>query len=248
MLDPRAVEETERQDKHRNESLAEACGDLEEDLEALRARYEMYFLGVERREPAREREEIKRRVARLKGEFTRNTGLRFRIETLHARYISYERMWLRSAREKEAGTYRRDVLKARRKAELQAQREAEAPGAAAEAPSAPKAESAPPPAASERAAPPPPGPIAARPAQSAATPSAGAGAGMSEPQLRALYDAYVGAKKRCNEDVTRITYEGLARSVARQVPELIAKYKAKSVEFKVVIKDGRAILKAIPRV
>ena len=45
--------------------------------------------------------------------FTRNAGLRFRIQSLHARYLSYERMWLRSAREKEDGTYRRDLFKAR---------------------------------------------------------------------------------------------------------------------------------------
>jgi len=71
--------------------------------------------------------------------------------------------------------------------------------------------------------------------------------GMSEQQLRALYEAYVAAKKRCNEDVSRVSYDALAKSVAKQVPELIAKYKARTVEFKVVIKDGRAILKAVPR-
>ena len=68
---------------------------LEEELEALKARYEQYFLGIERREPVRWREELKRNVARVKGAFTRNAGLRFRIQTLHARYLSYERLWLR---------------------------------------------------------------------------------------------------------------------------------------------------------
>ena len=115
LQDARAQEESDRQDRHRSEDISDDCAKLEEEVEALKARYEMYFLGLERREPARERAETKRRVAKLKGEFVRNTGLRFRIQTLHARFISYERMWQRSTREKEEGTYRRDVLRARRR-------------------------------------------------------------------------------------------------------------------------------------
>ena len=65
------------------------------------------------REPVRERNEMKRRVEKLKESFTKNTGLRFRLQTLHARFLSYERLWMRAAREKEAGTSRRDVFKAR---------------------------------------------------------------------------------------------------------------------------------------
>jgi hypothetical protein len=251
LQDQRAQEEAARQDKHRSEALNDECGEIEEDLEALKARFEMYFLGVDRREPVREREEMKRRVARLKGEFTRNTGLRFRIETLHARFLSYERMWMRSAREKEAGTYRRDLQRARRKAEVQEQKEAvrEQPraeanpavnGAAGPA-QAPASAPAGPAAAAPGATPPKAAP--ARPAAPPQLPS-----GMSEPQLRSLFEAYVSAKKRCNEDASRITYDGLAKTVAKQIPELMSRYKAKSVEFKVVIKDGRAVLKAVPRV
>jgi hypothetical protein len=217
MQDPRAQEEAARQDRHRSEDLADACGKIEEDLEALKARFEMYFLGIERREPAREREELKRRVAHLKGEFTRNTGLRFRIQTLHARFLSYERMWMRSTREREEGTYRRDLARLRRRA----------------------------PAASSTAA----DPLAAKTGKSekAAPPPAPAVPGMSEAKLRALYDEYLGAKKRCGEDVSRFSYEALARTVAKQVPELIAKYQAKTVEFRVEVKGGRAVLKVLPR-
>ncbi len=225
LQDPRAQEEAERQDRHRNEDLGDACAKIEEELEALKARFEMYFLGIERREPARERQEMKRRVAHLKNQFTRNTGLRFRIQTLHARFLSYERMWLRSAREKEEGTYRRDILKARRHAQLEERKQAEKVQEAAAARGATTAPEAKP-------SPPPPSPMG----------------GMSEAQLRSIYDAYVSAKKRCNEDVSRLSYEALAKTIAKQVPELLSKYGAKSVEFKVVIKDGRAVLKAVPRV
>lgn len=259
LQDQRARDEAERQDRHRSEELADECAEIEEDLEALKARFEMFFLNIERREPAREREEIKRRVARLMGEFTRNTGLRFRIQTLHARFISYERLWLRSAREKEAGTYRRDLVRARRKAQALAQKAerdgaAEASGSAA----APPKPIAPPlpgtsmPAPGSLAAPAPPLPSASTPAAPAprpggpAAPSPSVSGGMTEEKMRALFDAYVEAKKRCNEDTSRLSYQALARSITKQVPELMDKYKARSVEFKVIIRDGKTILKAVP--
>jgi hypothetical protein len=209
---------------------------LEEELETLKARYEQYFLGIERREPVRWREELKRNVARVKGAFTRNAGLRFRIQTLHARYLSYERLWLRSAREREEGTYKRDLFKARLHARGGEERARAGEGAAKEpatpspAPGAPPAASAPPPR------------DGAGPAQTPVPASVG------EAQLRTLYDAYVAAKRRCNEDVSRLTYEAVARSIAKQVPELMTRFKAKSVDFKVEVKDGRAVLKAIPKV
>ena len=200
----------------KREELAEEASKLEEEIEALRARYEQYFLGLERREPTRWREEARKKVLRLKAAFTRNAGLRFRIQSLHARYLSYERLWLRSAREKEEGTYRRDLFKARLHA--RAQEEAER-GAAIPAP-----------------------------APSPTPPPAATGPGQDEARLRAVYDAYLAAKLQCHEDVSRLTFEALARTVAKQVPELLAKYKAKSVDFRVEVKGGKAVLKAIPRV
>jgi hypothetical protein len=165
-------------------------------------------------------------VNRLKTAFTHNTGLKFRIQTLHARFIAYERMWQRSAREKEEGTYRRDVMRLRRHAKREA--------AKAAAPSSPAA-----------------GP-SARPAAPAApqvpAPAAAAGVpGMTDAQLRALHAAYLDAKRSCNEDVSKLTIDALARSVARQVPELVKRSNGRAVDFRVVVKDGRAVLKASPR-
>jgi hypothetical protein len=228
----------ERSRREKDELTGEVST-TEEELEGLKARYEMWLLGVERREPARWRDEVKKKVRRLKTAFTRNAGLRFRIQSLHARYLSYERMWLRSAREKEDGTYRRDVFKARLHARAaQKKAESDEKGAAVAGISTP----APTPGAGTAAAATTPAP--ARPAQPAAAkapPAAG------DAQLRALYDQYIAAKKRCHEDVSRLTYDAVAKSIAKQVPELMARYKAKSVEFKVEVKDGRAVLKAIPK-
>jgi len=205
-----------------NDQLNDALDALEEELEEIKVKYEMYFIGAERMEPGRRREDLKRNIARLKNVFTRNAAIRFRVQALHARYLSYERLWLRSTREKEAGTYRRDVLKARQKATAGRGKKVEA--------------------AAETVQPPP------LPAPGAPQPVMAAAATMTEPELRELFDAYVAAKKRCNEDVSKLSYEALARTVSKQAPEIARKFQAKRVEFKVTVRDGKAVLTAVPKV
>jgi hypothetical protein len=230
--------------RREKDALEGECQAVEEELEALKARYEQYFLGVERREPSHWRDEVKRKVLRLKGAFTRNTGLRFRLQSLNARYLSYERLWMRSAREKEEGTYRRDLFKARLRAKRDEAGQAAPLAAAAASPAAAPGAPAAPARAAEVPAPSAPAkPAAPRPP--APTPVPGA---LSDAQMRALYDAYRAAKTTCREDVSRLTYEAVAKTVSKQIPELMTRYKARSVEFKVEVKDGRAVLKAIPKV
>ncbi len=241
--------EAERQKGlHITDELAERCKGLEEELEELKAKYDMYFLGVERLEPARWREDLKRNILRLKSAFTRNTGLRFRIQSLHARYLSYERMWLRAAREKEEGTYRRDLLKARMRSASKLAKTGEAAKPASEPEDLDLSDWSPPQGATPGlAAPPVPPAIAKAFPAGAARPAPAGASGLTEPQMRSLYDAYIAAKKRCNEDVSKLSYDAVARSVSKQIPDILTRYKAKAVDFKVVIKDGRAILKAVPK-
>ncbi len=296
--DPQAAQDSSGRQRNAGDELADALTALEAEVEELKAKYEMYFLGVELREPAKWREEVKKKVLRLKEAFTRNTGLRFRVQTLHARFLSYERLWLRSAREREEGTYRRDLFKARLhgRGKAAAARPgaggkpmapahehheggdvdlsdfhddapeptpvAAAPrppaGAPVQAPTArPAGATTAPAAAAPRPPVAPPGPKApapiaapkapATPAARPAPAAAAAPARLAEAQMRELYDAYVTAKRRCNEDTSRLTYDAVAQSVSKQIPEIMKQHKAKSVEFKVVIKDGKAKLTAVPK-
>ena len=57
---------------------------------------------------------------------------------------------------------------------------------------------------------------------------------------------YLVAKKRCGESTAGISFDSIASRIRAQVPELMQKHKAKNIEFKVVIKGGKAILKAVP--
>lgn len=48
-------------------------------------------------------------------------------------------------------------------------------------------------------------------------------------------------------DRTETNFDTLKAQLTKQVPVIKQQHGAKSVEFQVVIKDGKAVLKAIPR-
>jgi hypothetical protein len=367
-------------DSSSSENVLQECEALEAEVASLRNLYEQYFLGNERHPPTNAHADLKKRFLRLKGTFIRSTAAKFRVASIHGKYLTYERLWLRTLQEIEAGTYKRDLFKARRRAEKRqtspgkdAQKgvvelpeditdmefeeveeilhprpanepplagaatpapggtpvrgtpavapgvapltpsargtpavaplsavppitpaaggtpfkgtpavapavpsvapvagtpprglptvtsplagtpargtPAAPPGMAAKAPTNPGAPAVPP-----ARAPTAPGAATARTptAPSAATPAprppaAGGSGGMSDDKLRAVYDAYVTAKRRCQEDTSKLSYESVAATLRKQVPELLKQHNAKAVEFKVVIKDGKASLKAVPK-
>jgi hypothetical protein len=232
----------ELQQKKKIADIAEAekeCAVIDGELASLKAAYEQYFLGLERHPPKEKHHTLKRRLVNLKESFIRQTALKFRVGSLYQKLLTYERLWARTLQEMENGTYRRDVFKARRKAEQHK------PGAAAQAPPRPASDdfdvdedTAPMP------APFPRDPAAHRPPPPRPQPDS---AVLSDEKVRAIYNAYVSAKKRCNEDVSKLTLDAVAVNLRKQVPALLKQHNAKAIEFKIVIKDGKAILKALPK-
>ena len=186
------------------EKFAEDLDDLEESITALQVLYEKYFLGIDRRPPDHERKRVSTKIREMKEQMIRNTALKFRINTMLAKLLSFERMWDRTLREIEDGTYKRDVFKAK----LHMKERSAPKQTVAAAPQAPPE--------------------------------------ISEDKLRRLYDTYLVARQRCGEPTDGISYESVASRIRAQVPQLMEKHKAKNIEFKVVIKSGKAILKAIP--
>ena len=186
------------------EKLAEELDSLDEDLANLQVLYEKYFLGIDRRPPDAERKSVSGRLRTMRTTVVKNTGLKFRINTLFAKLISYERMWDRTLREIEDGTYKRDVFKAKYRIAQRGKKEPAAP-----APEAPKVE-------------------------------------FSDDKLRRLYDTYLVARQRTGEPIEGLTFDAIASKIRAQVPVLMQKHNAKRVEFKVVIKGGKAVLKAVP--
>jgi hypothetical protein len=84
-------------------------------LKRLRLLYDQWFHGLERAEPQNQRMEVDRQIAELRREQIRNTALKFRVNQLVQRYVAYSTYWQRITRQIEEGTYKRDVLRARRR-------------------------------------------------------------------------------------------------------------------------------------
>lgn len=197
---------------------------LENRLDRLRSLYEQYFQGIERIEPSMERNAIKRVFQHMRKSRIRNTALRFRFNQLLARLNSYETYWLRVTRQIEEGTYHRDLFKARYRSKQREVSTVEKPP-------------------DEQVTEPPPADAPGRPAQRA-RPTAST---LNDKQVGAIYDAYLLAKRRCKESTQGLTKEALAKSLRKQVPAIMQQYRCKSVEFKVVIKKGKAVLKVVPK-
>lgn len=92
-----------------------------------------------------------------------------------------------------------------------------------------------------------PGSTGANAAHVPAAKPVGTDGGLNDQKVRAIYDAYVMAKKRCGEDTSKLSLESVATTLRSQVPSLMKQHNAKTVEFKVVIKDGKAVLRALPK-
>jgi hypothetical protein len=298
--------------KSGSEMALQECDAIEAELASLKVAYEHYFMGVERTPPSRAHEDLKKRVERLKSSFVRNTSAKFRVQSIHSKFVTYERLWQRTLLEIENGTYKRDVVKAKRRIEkkkpeadkARSKGSVELPdsdvedldavlssalkssgagplepvpfrGVPSVAPLVPPVAPLVPPVAPlvppvaplagkpARGSPlpgipsvapvvPPVAPATARPAgagprPTGRSPSAASASELSDDKLKSVYDAYVAAKRRNKEDTSKMNYDSVAASLRKQVPELMNKHGAKSVEFKVVIKDGKAVLKAVPK-
>ena len=71
---------------------------------------------------------------------------------------------------------------------------------------------------------------------------------MTDADVNALYAKYVQAKQAVGEAVGPETRGKLLKTINAQAPKIIEQYKAKGVEFAVVVKDNQVILRAKPKV
>ncbi len=111
----------------RNLAIEEELDDLDHKLTRLKIEYEQYFSGNGKREPSQLRAEVQRAVTKYTSEPPRNAGLKFKFNSLCARFQAYRAMWGRTLREIEGGTYRGH----RFRADLHERERGAAPAAAA---------------------------------------------------------------------------------------------------------------------
>jgi hypothetical protein len=63
--------------------------------------------------------------------------------------------------------------------------------------------------------------------------------------VKELYREYVTAKRQCNESTSSITEASLAKSLRGTAEKLKEKHRGRRIDYEVVIKDGRAVLKPV---
>jgi len=146
-----------------------------------------------------------------------NTALKFRVQSLQARFGSQRSHWDRVLQQIEDGTYKRDRFRIKL---LEREQEKGAPGTDAKPGVVPGAT---------------PGDL-----KGAAKPAAKSAA------IETLMQQFVVAKKQCKEATAGLTYEKFAKTITEQTSALKKQYNCKTVRFKVVVENGRPKLKATP--
>jgi len=104
-----------------------------------------------------------------------------------------------------------------------------------------------PPTAPPRAAPVPSVAMPAPLAPAARAPAAVTDGALPDQRLRQIYAKYVEAKRSANESTAGVTYEKLAETLRAQASRLKASHPARSIDYDVIIKDGKTLLKPVLR-
>jgi hypothetical protein len=71
--------------------------------------------------------------------------------------------------------------------------------------------------------------------------------GMTDADVNALYQKYVQAKQLIGEATGPREREKLLKTINAQAPKIMEQYKAKAVDFSVVVKDNQVIIRAKPK-
>lgn len=78
---------------------------LDSKIARLKVDYEQYFAKIQKREPAKLRDEVDRAVLSLSNRQLTNTGLKFKLNAIVAKYNTYKQYWTRVLRAIDEGTY-----------------------------------------------------------------------------------------------------------------------------------------------
>lgn len=70
--------------------------------------------------------------------------------------------------------------------------------------------------------------------------------GMDDRRCRELFARYVKARQLVGEQTDDITYEKLVASLSKQASSIMAEHGARAVDFQVVVRGDRVVLKAKP--
>lgn len=173
---------------------------LEASIGRLRILYEQYFTGILPRPPEKEHAEVVKLIKfMLKAPF-KNSQRAFRMRTLINRFQTYCTYWERVNKQREDGTYFRDVFKAEMREKI------------------------------------------AKEMEDLATK-----VGASHKGIEQLYQTYESAIRKIGGDSQRINFDSFRATMLKTATELKKKHGATKVSYKVAVRDGKVILKAVAK-
>ena len=68
---------------------------------------------------------------------------------------------------------------------------------------------------------------------------------MSEKRYKAVYAAYMKARDRTGEGSKKLSYDKVQKTLRSKAADYSIKHGGKNVDFKVVIKGGKAVIKTV---
>ena len=93
--------------------------ELEVAIERLQALYNQYFMGIEKLEPLIPKKVVERKFDEMRRMKFANTALRFRFQSQVQKYSTHLTHWRRICRQIEEGTYKRDVMRAKARVQVE---------------------------------------------------------------------------------------------------------------------------------
>jgi hypothetical protein len=240
----------ERDERHSAANVKAGLDELEEAIEHLKVSYEKYFVGVDRQAPSREHAKVERMLRQLEALRPHGTALRFRLQGLRARLVTYRHYWHRVLDQMEKGTYRRDLQRMARKTTPPREDQFAARGEGRPEPEPDLTQTIEDPSGehemptSEPSASPTPTRHRGRRQPPADRKSpAELPAGVSAHEARALFKELVAKKRAAGENTDGLSYAGLVRRLSKEAPKLQARFGDK-YRFEIATDGGRVRLRA----
>jgi len=93
------------------EKLTNKIKRFDQKLDELKFLYDQYFIGLERTEPLKLRDEVMQLIKNLTNTYIKSTAVKFKVKSLIAKHNTYSKLWDRIIREIEEGKYKRDIFR-----------------------------------------------------------------------------------------------------------------------------------------
>jgi len=214
-------------------AIEEDLVQIERATRELQIEWEKFFGGLEKRPPTEAKARLERLIREYAGVEIRNATLRFRLQTLTARYATFNELWSKRLRLMEEG---RPV-----------------PGPRRHAPPPlppPPTYDAPPPGGddpledllSELAAPAAPRP---KPKPQPQVEHRLQDPVRDQAQVRSLYQQFLEARRATGEPAN-VKFDSFQKLIEQQASRILATKGAQAVDFRLETKDGKVSLKAKP--